>query len=105
MAPGVPGVQDVRSVPCGCLCVGLWTADDEGVLEAEEVEDVADARARRGVAVAGVRLCVDEGGLETEEVEDVERSESRALVAVGVAGLARIDRKDPCRSDFGLPSE
>jgi len=52
--------------------VVLRTPAHKGVLETEEVEEVADELACAGVAVAGVGLGVDEAVLEAEEVEEVE---------------------------------
>ena len=56
---------------------GLRAAAHERVLEAEEVEDVAEAAARALVAVAGVGIVRDEGVLEGKKVEDVQDAGSR----------------------------
>ena len=58
----------------------LRAADDEGVLEAKEVEDVEH---RVAVAIC-VGIAGDERVLEAEEVEDVEDADARGDGAIGV---------------------
>jgi hypothetical protein len=67
---------------------GSGAARREFVLEAQEVEDVADTRAGLGVAVAGVGRAGVVAVLEAEEVEDVQDAPAGARVAVGEARAA-----------------
>ncbi len=62
------------------------------ILEAQEVEHIAHADSRGGVAVAGVRLATDEAVLEAEEVEDVKRAGAGGLVAVGGARIVEVEQ-------------
>src|SRR5688572_4041170 len=61
------------------------------ILEAQEVKDIAHARAGAGVAVAGVGSARVVAVLEAEEVEDVQDARAGRAVAIGVASGAERD--------------
>ena len=63
----------------------LRASGRERVLEAEEVEDIAQTWSARHAAIACARFLVHERRLEREEIEDVQRPATRAHVEVGIA--------------------
>ena len=65
----------------------LLAARDEGVLETEEIKDVAHTLTGACVAIARVRIARDETVLETEKIEYVKFARACARIAIGVAGF------------------
>ena len=57
----------------------------KGVLEAQEIDHIADERTRARITIACVGLAAHKAVLEAEKIDNIEHALARRFIAIGIA--------------------